>query len=288
MKKNDPKSMLAFITSMLIFGTIGIFRRYIDLPSSVLACVRGFTGSLFLVILALIQRKKFSLQMGAGKLLLLILSGMLIGFNWLLLFEAYNYTTVATATLCYYMQPTIVILISPFIFRERLTAKKGICALVAIIGMIFVSGILGNAQGGGEDMKGVALGLGAAALYATVVTLNKKLPGIDVYMKTIVQLFSAAAVLVPYILLTENIGSIHIQGQGLIMVLVVGLVHTGIAYYLYFGSMDGLRAQSLALFSYIDPVSALLLSVIFLGEPLSFIGMAGAVMILGAALISEL
>ncbi len=275
---------------MLIFGTIGIFRRFIPLPSASLAFFRGAVGALFLILFVKIRGGRIRHGIGMKKVLLLFITGSLIGFNWIFLFEAYNHTTVAVATLCYYMQPTIVILLSPLLFRERLSAKKGICAAVAIIGMVFISGIVESGIPQLSQAKGILFGLAAASLYAFVVILNKKIPGIDPYEKTIIQLGSAAVVLIPYLFLINGFQaftSIGNHALTICMLLIVGFVHTGIAYALYFGSMDKLKIQTVAIFSYIDPIAALILSACFLHETMSIYGMIGAVMILGAAFISE-
>ena len=286
MNKDTTKSYLAIISSMLIFGTLGIFRRYIPLSSAMLALFRGLLGSVFLLIL--VFTKGGRLQKLTGRtLLLLAVTGAIMGLNWMLLFEAYNYTSVATATMCYYMQPTIVILLSPFAFRERLTPKKLFCAVAAIIGMVFVSGVLSGNGFQTQDIKGILFGLGAAVLYSAVVILNKKVVVEDVYEKSIIQLAAAAVVLIPYLLLTENISKISLPGIAVGMVFLVGIVHTGIAYALYFGSMKNLKAQSIAVMSYIDPVFALLLSAIVLHEKMSVFGMVGAVLIIGSAIVSE-
>ena len=286
MNKENAKSYMALISSMLIFGTLGIFRRYIPFSSGMLAFCRGILGSAFLLLLFFVKGGR--LQKVAGKtFLLLVVTGALIGLNWMLLFEAYNYTTVATATMCYYMQPTIVILLSPLVFRERLTRKKLFCALTAIVGMVFVSGILDGNSLQLRDIKGVLFGLGAAVLYATVVILNKKVTLENVYEKTIIQLVAAAVIMIPYLLLTEDFAAVTVNATAVGMVLFVGIVHTGIAYALYFGSMENLKAQSIAVMSYIDPVFALLLSAAVLHEKLSLFGIVGAVLIIGSALVSE-
>ena len=286
-KTNDRKSAGMFISSMLIFGTIGVLRRYIPLSSAWLAFVRGVLGGLFLLAFMKIRKKDAGAKLPPGVLPRLIVAGAMIGVNWMLLFEAYRYTTVAVATLCYYMEPTIVMLLSPLIFGERLTGRKAACAAVSVIGMALVSGVIGDGGGQGGDFRGVLLGLGAAVFYAAVVIMNKKLPGIGAYQKTVVQLFSAGIVMLPYLLLTGGFGGGELSASSVLLLLVLGVVHTGIAYAMYFGSMDGLRVQSIAVFSYIDPVSALLLSALLLREPLSALNVLGAVMIIGSALISE-
>ncbi len=274
------------IASMLIFGTLGICRRYIPLFSAALALCRGLLGSAFLLLLVLIKGGKLQ-KLSAKTLLLLAATGAVMGLNWMLLFEAYNATSVAVATMCYYMQPTIVILLSPLVFREKLTRRKLLCALTAIVGMVFVSGIPGGNGPQTQDIRGILFGLGAAALYSAVVILNKKIVVADAYEKSIIQLAAAAIILVPYLLMTEDASQIALSGTAVGMVLLVGIAHTGIAYALYFGSMRHLKAQSIAVMSYIDPVFALLLSAALLHERLTVLGMAGAALIIGSAIVSE-
>lgn len=284
---NDRRSVVMMVSSMIVFGTIGVFRRYIPVSSAFLAFARGLLGGLC-ILLFLRFRKRTSAQKIPRRVLLgLVVSGMLIGINWMLLFEAYNYTTVAVATLCYYMQPTIVMLLSPLFFHERLTGKKAACAAVAVIGMVLVSGVIDSGASQSGNVKGVALGLGAALFYSAVVIMNNRISGIDPYRKTTVQLLSAGLVMIPYLFLTGGFSTDSFTPSAALLLLVVGVVHTGIAYVLYFGSMDGLRVQTVAILSYIDPVSALLFSAVLLQEPLSLLSIIGAVLIIGSAIISE-
>lgn len=286
---NNNKDKMMMIGAMTIFGTIGIFRKYIPLPSSLLALARGIIGTAFLLFLVLaVKRDKLSIEAIKRNFVFLVVSGAFIGFNWILLFEAYQYTTVATATLCYYMAPVIVVLVSPFLFKERLTLLKAICVAVALAGMVFVSGIPQSGFGGMSELKGILLGLGAATLYAIVVILNQYIKDIPAYDKTIMQLGTAAIAILPYTLLTENFADISFTPVAVLMLLFVGIVHTGIAYTLYFGSMSGLKAQTIALFSYIDPVVAIILSAVILQENIGLWGVIGAVMVLGSTMVSEL
>lgn len=275
------------IGSMTVFGTIGIFRRWLPLPSALIAFFRGLIGTVCILLFLRLRGRKPSGTVGRRSFWLLALTGALIGFNWILLFEAYNYTTVSIATLCYYMQPTFVVVLAAVLFRERLTRKKAICSLLALVGMVLVSGVAESGLPRGSAGKGILLGLGAAVLYASVVLLNKRLSGIDPYEKTAIQLGAAAVALIPYLLLT---GAFRGNGWSLptvLLLLLVGVVHTGVAYVLYFGSMDGLKTQTVALFSYIDPVVALVLSAALLGERMSVWGVLGAALILGSAILCE-
>lgn len=288
MKNEQAGVRIALVSSMTIFGTIGIFRKFIPLSSGFLAMLRGFIGAISLVLLMIFWKKQVDIAAIGKKIWLLIISGALIGFNWILLFEAYNYTSVATATLCYYAAPIFVIIASPFILGEKLTAKKIACVLIAALGMVMVSGIFSASFGGLRDLIGVFLGLGAALLYASVVVINKKIGKMPPYEKTATQLASAAIVILPYVFLAEDISPESFTLTSVFMMIVVGILHTGFAYALYFGSMSSLDAQTVALFSYIDPIVAIILSAVVLKENIGIIGYVGAVLVLGSTLYSEL
>lgn len=284
-KDNKKTTYAQFIMAMVIVGTIGIFRRNIALSSAALAFSRGILGSLSLGAFVKVRGQKIFHGMERKKLFLLILNGAIIGVNWIFLFEAYRFTTVAVATLCYYLQPTLLILVSPIFFKEKLTGKKLFYALIAFLGMVLVSGVLGGGDMG--SLKGVAFGLAAAVLYTMAVVINKITLGVDPYEKTIIQLASAGIVLIPYILMTEDISAVQLDTITIILVLIVGIIHTGLVYFFYFGSMEHMSAQAVAVFSYIDPVVAVIASWAFLGEPLTVPVIIGAVLIIGSAFLSE-
>lgn len=223
-------------------------------------------------------------------LLMLVLSGACIGVNWILLFESYQYTTVATATLCYYMQPIFVILASPIFLKEKLTLRKILCVAAALLGMVFVSGVLQTGIPAPSEARGILYGLGAAVFYAVVILMNQGIKNISAYDKTMLQLGTGAAVLLPYVLLTESVNGITaaMTVSVLVFLLIVALVHTGVAYVLYFSSMGQLKAQTIAIFSYIDPIIAIVLSAVILRESIGISGIIGAILVLGATFTSEL
>ncbi len=287
MKKNT-NARICMIAAMAIFGTIGVFRKYIPLSSAWVALVRGLLGVGFLMAYIIFRRipmDKAAIKKHIGTLLL---SGAFIGINWVLLFESYQYATVAVSTLCYYMAPVFVLLVSPFVLKEKLTIRKSLCIVVALIGMVFVSGVLEQGAGGQVQLKGIIFGLGAAVLYAIVIILNQRLGEVPTYDKTIVQLGSASLVLLIYVFFAEGLPKDAITWQIAALLLVVGIVHTGIAYALYFGAMNNLKAQTIALLAYIDPIVALLLSVVLLKEHMTPLSGIGAVLVLAATLVSEL
>lgn len=289
MNRKSAAALIKLTLSMVIFGTIGIFVRYIPIQSSVIAFFRGLIGTAFLLLVMRAAGKKLSAGGIKKNLLRLCLSGAAMGFNWILLFEAYRFTSVATATLCYYLAPILVMLVSPFLLKERLTIKKTACILVSLLGMVFVSGVASGSMPAAGELSGILFGIGAACLYATVVLLNKGFSDISAFDRTVVQLGVSAAVLVPYVLLTGDIASLaELSPVSALLLVFVAIVHTGIAYALYFGSISDLPAQTAAIFSYIDPVVAILLSAFLLSEAMTASAAVGAVMILGSAVVSEL
>lgn len=288
MGKQVKRAVWKLSAAMLIFGSIGVFRRYIPLSSAWMACTRGVIGTVFLLAVVLLSKKRVSKEAVKRNIVPLLISGAAIGVNWILLFEAYRFTTVAVATLCYYMAPVLVILLAPLLLREKMTVKKTICAVVAVLGMLFVSGIFEGGAAAGGNAKGIFFGLGAAAFYATAMLTNKFMKEISSYDRTIVQLGTAAVVVLPYALATSGVQEFTALAMPqILLLLAVGIIHTGVAYWLYFGSMESLSGQTIAVYSYIDPAFAVVLSILVLREETGVLGILGAVLILGSTLFSE-
>ncbi len=278
--------MIKMILFGIIVGTVGLAVRNINLPSSAIASARGFLAALLMTLIMLIRGKRFDKSAIKANFRLLILGGALIGFNWLALFEAYKYTTVAVATLLYYFAPVIVIFVSPLFFKERITLHKIICVIIVMAGMVMISGIL--SEGAADfSLAGTLLGLLAALLYAAIVIVNKKISDIPVYDKTIIEMFVAGIVMAVYTFITEDVASFAPDTSSIIWLLVAGIVHTGLVYMLYFGSIDDLTSQQVGIFSYVDPVVAVLCSMFILHEGFSWISLIGAVLIIQGAVLSE-
>lgn len=273
-----------FILSMIIVGSVGLFVRLLPFPSSQIAMARGAIGCLFVLGFSLIFKKHLSIKRIKADLVILLCSGTALGINWILLFQSYHYTTISNATICYYIAPVIVVLMSPMLLKEKLSITKVCCVLVAITGIALIAGIGGQ---GPNDFLGVLYGLGAAVFYATMMLMNKFLNEVTGIERTIIQLGAATVSLLPYVALTTTINTSIITGQSILLLVAVGIVHTGCVYLLYFSSMKNLKGQTIALLSYIDPVVAILLSSLLLHEPMSVWQIIGGILILGSAIISE-
>ena len=275
------------ILSMVIYGTISLFVRNIPLSSAEVALFRAAIAlSCILAAKAATGKRQPVRDMGRDALLL-FLSGAAMGFNWIFLFEAYRYTAVSVATLSYYFAPVIVMVACPLLFGERMTKRQLICAVGSTVGLVLVINPSGLSEGG-DPLKGVLFGLAAAALYATVILLNKKIQRVSGIDRTVMQFAAAAAVLLPYILFTTGFDFTGMGTAGWLYMLAVGLVHSALAYVLYFSALRRLPGQETAVLSYIDPLTAVLISLLVLAEPVAPVQLVGGAMILAFTLANEL
>ena len=279
-------SRLMLIISMAIFGTLGPFVRNIPVSSGELALYRAILAALLISAYLLITGQKIPFADIKKEVPLLLASGIAMGINWILLFEAYKYTTVSAATLSYYFAPVIVTLVCPILFREKLTGKQLICFLMSTVGLILIIGI--GDFGGGNDLIGILFGLGAAVFYAAVVLLNKFIRNVQGIHRTFLQFLAAVITLIPYVLMTSGVTLNTMNATGWVNLLIVGFLHTGLTYCLYFSSLKDLSGQKAAILSYIDPLVAVLVSVTVLGETMTLLQAAGGILILGFTLWNEI
>ena len=279
----SPRGMM--ILSMAVFGTLGPFVRGIPVSSGELALYRAVLAALLIGVFLTVTGQKIPFGKIRREVPLLLASGVAMGFNWILLFEAYKYTTVSVATLSYYFAPVIVTVVSPVLFRERLTGKQLLCFVVSTLGLVMITGI--GDLAGGNHLIGILFGLGAAVLYASVVLLNKFIRNVAGIHRTFLQFLAAILVLIPYVALTGGVTLAAMTGSGWANLMIVGLVHTGITYCMYFSSLQELPGQKAAILSYIDPLVAVVISVVVLKESMTLWQIAGGVLILGFTLWNE-
>jgi RarD protein len=284
--KRENKARLMILSSMAIFGTLAPFVRNISVTSAELALYRAVLASVIIGLFLKLTHQKAVSGTTRKELILLLASGIAMGFNWILLFEAYKYTSVSNATLSYYFAPVIVTVMCPVLFRETLTRKQVLCFVMSTVGIVLITGV--SSLGGGTDLIGILFGMSAAVLYASVVLLNKFIRNVEGIQRTFLQFLAAIGVLTPYVLLTGGVtlGAMDLLGWGCL--LVVGLVHTGLAYCMYFSSLKYVSGQQAAILSYVDPLVAVLISVTVLGEPLGLVQALGGGLILGFTLWNEL
>ena len=281
---NRSRALALFLTAILIFGTNGVAVHMAGLPSSVIAAVRGIIGALTLVAWARMRGQSLSLvDIPRPQLLRIAISGACIGFNWVLIFEAFRISSVAVSTVVYYIAPALVVLLAPLVLHERFSGLRLVCVLISFAGLGLIVGL-----DGGASHAGILLALGAACLYASVIMLNTTFAEVDYRIRTVIQIGAAGIVTLPYALSTGAFAAIELTPHTIVFLLVLGIVYTGIAYACYFSAFSGLGAQEVSVLSYIDPVIAVICSALVLGEPLTPATLLGAALIIGSSIASEL
>lgn len=278
------KSLIFFIASMVIFGTNGLIVANISLGSAEIVLMRTFLGSLFLLAIVLVKRS-FSFADLKADLIPATIGGAALGLNWVLLFSAYRSAGVGLSTLTYYCGPIIVLALSPVLFKEKLTWNKLLAIAAVAVGMFCITG---DIEPGSDVQTGILFGGGAALLYASLIVANKRVKRLSGLNCAMYELIVAFFVVLIYLLASNVKLPVIPAAEDIVWVLVIGLVNTGLAYYLYFSSLQKLPGQTVALVCYIDPLTALLISGAFLGEKLLGVQIAGAVLILGGACLGEL
>ncbi|MCY7808018.1 EamA family transporter [Bacillus spizizenii] len=280
------KSKIQFILSMIIFGTMGLVVRYIDISSSETALLSSSIGCLFLMFVFFMMKKTIPWKLAKANAYILFLSGIALGGNWIFLYQAYDHTTLTNATLGYYFAPVFVMILSPMVLKEQLPIKKMVCIGVAIIGMLLIVGN-GISASGTEDLLGIFFGLVAAAFYAALMLLNKFIHHMGRLEITIIQLGITALLLLPYVFFTEGFGILRVSNSSVPFIIILGIVNTGIGFWLFFSGMQKLKGQSIAMLSYVDPFVAILISAMILQEQMTIVQMLGGTLLLGSTFVSE-
>ena len=250
--KIQINAKIMLIISMVIFGTLGIFTRNIAISSGELALYRAILAAVLIFVYLIVTKQKTDFRSIKKELLLLLLSGTAMGINWILLFEAYKYTTISAATLSYYFAPVIVIVACPILFKEKLSGRQMICFLMSALGLVLITGI-GDLRND-NDFIGILFGLGAALFYAAVILLNKFIKNVEGIYRTFLQFISAIVILILYVKMTSGVTLGNLNFTGWVNLLIVGFIHTGITYCMYFSSLKELPGQKAAILSYIDPL----------------------------------
>ena len=273
--------------AVIVFGTISLFVRRIPMSSGEIALFRAVLAVVLIGMYLVMTRDLEGFRHIRKQLPLLLLSGAAMGFNWILLFEAYRYTTVSAATLSYYFAPVIVTVLCPIVFHEKMSVRQWICFIMSTLGIVLITGT-GDMSSGSSHLTGILYGLGAACLYAFVIMMNKMIRDVSGMHRTFLQFFAAMIVVFPYVMMTGGISFSGMDAAGWLCLLNVGIVHTGITYCLYFSALKELPGQKTAILSYLDPLTAVMISVLILSEPISTVQILGGLLILGFTLWNEL
>lgn len=280
----DKKAFIKYLSALLLFGLNGIVASNIALSSYEIVFWRTLIGSILLIILFFASKGKFNIVTYRKDTVYIILSGMAMGTSWMFLYEAYQQIGVCMASLMYYCGPVIVMISSPLIFREKLTAPKIIGFLLVLIGIYFVNG---NAVTEGSSTWGIICGAMSAVMYFFMVTLNKQSKNITGMENSVIQLLVSFLTVAVFVGFKQGV-VINIPSDDWHWILILGILNTGIGCYLYFSPLAKLPVQTVAVCGYLEPLSAVVFASILLGEKMTIVQIIGAVCIIGGAMIGEL
>lgn len=279
------REKLCFVVSMIIFGSVGIFAKLIALPAGEIAVVMSGIGSIFLAILLLVVRP-FWLWISLRKnAFVLFFSGICLSGNWIFLFSAYQKTTIANAALSYYTAPIFVLLLSPLVNKEPLTRKKMLTVVFSFLGLVLIV-FAGHHEHVGHWL-GILDGFVAAIFYAALTLSHRFVVELDYLLDTFLQMMVATLILGLYLYLSGSWQGFVFWGKTGFLLILLGLMQTGLGFYLFFAGLRGLSSQTSAVLSYIDPLTSLGVSVFVFGQPIDLLQMAGAVLLLGSTFLSE-
>ena len=280
----DSKAFTKYISALLLFGLNGIVASQIPLNSYEIVFLRTLIGSILLIALFLIGKGKLHINIYKKDALFIVLSGIAMGTSWMFLYEAYQQIGVSLSSLLYYCGPIIVMILSPIIFREKLTAPKLLGFATVLVGIFLVNG---NAPQGNSNTWGLLCGAMSAVMYFFMVTLNKQSKSISGMENSVIQLVVSFLTVAIFTGIKQGF-VIHVPAAAWIWILILGVVNTGIGCYLYFSPLTKLPVQTVAVCGYLEPLSAVIFAAVLLGEKMTIVQIIGAVCIIGGAMIGEL
>lgn len=276
--------LLIYLISLVIMGSQGIVASFSSLPSMHLVFTRTVIGSIVLLIVCALHKYKFKCLKNRKEAICLFLSGFSLGAGWIFLYQAYAIIGVSISTLLYYLGPMIALVLSPIIFKEKLTKAQVLGIIISFLGAVLLNGKI---AGDPTKIHGIILGILSGVSYALMLIFNKNVKTASGMENTTIQIVASFILITIFLLFNGGI-HIHIEGKEWFPVLWIGLINTCLACYFYYKTIPRLPISTIAIFSYLDPVSAVILSAVILGETLSIIQIIGVVLVIGGAAFSQL
>ena len=278
------QAYMKYLSALLLFGSNGIVASHISLSSFEIVYLRTLIGSIFLITIFLLSGRKITFFHHKKDCIFLLLSGISMGCSWIFLYEAYTQIGVSIASLIYYCGPIIVMLLSPILFKEKLSFGKLLGFVCVLIGLVLVNETITQTT---DSSRGLLCGIASAVMYALMVIFNKKTLFIKGLENATLQLMISFFTVAIFVSFKQSL-FIHIPSKSLLPIFFLGLINTGLGCYLYFSSLSKIPVQTISICGYLEPLSAVCLSAFFLNERLSYIQIIGTGLILGGAIYAEL
>jgi len=276
--------LLKYLSSVLIYGSNGIVANYIDLASYEIVFMRGVISVIFLLSVFKLTGGTFTFLQHRKDFLYLMTSGLSMGISAMFLFEGYREAGVGVTTLLFYCGPVFVMALSPIMFGEKLTKKVLLGFGVVFLGQVLVNGQV-VLEGG--NLWGIFCGVMSAVTYVPMVSVGKKCAAITGMEKATFQLIFAMIPATVFLLLTRGF-PVSVPAGSWPALLLLGVFNIGIGTYLFYTSINFLPIQTVAVCGYLEPLAAVILSAVLLGEQMTLLQIIGAVLIIGGAIFCEL
>ena len=281
--KNNVTAFVKYLCALFLFGLNGIVASHIALSSYEIVFLRTLIGSILLICVFFLSRGRFHWKKYKQDFIFVVLSGFAMGASWMFLYEAYQQIGVSFASLLYYCGPVIVMIFSPLMFKEKLTMPKVVGFLIVLFGIMLVNGKMTVSEG---NRWGLLCGALSAVMYFFMVTLNKRSHKIVGMENAVIQLTVSFLTVAVFVGIKQAF-VIKVPTSSWPWILLLGLVNTGLGCYLYFSPLSKIPVQTVAIFGYIEPLSAVVFAALLLGEKMSALQYIGAVCIIGGAMIGE-
>lgn len=256
---------LKFITSMVIFGSIGYFSVKTELPSIELVFFRCLCASILLGFVWLLGNKRRGNNretVHRKEFLFALLCGFFLIVNWVFFFRSIELMPITVAVSIYHLAPVLVLLLGALFFKERITFTAGLAIVICFIGTLLVGGILQHATLDDFLSTGVLWAFGAALFYALTTLTGKAIRTLDPILTTVIQTTLGIILLFPLVD-WANFSQLSVENWSYI--LLTGFVHTGFVFYLFFSSVRSLKAETIAILVFLDPAVAILMDVVLIG-----------------------
>lgn len=280
---NHPKqrSLLQIHTAIFLFGIAGLFGKWIHLPSMVLVLGRSGFSALFLLFLLLMTKKEIRLK-SVRHYGIFFLMGLVLALHWTSFYAAIQLSTIAIALLTFSTFPVFVTFMEPLFFHEKIKKTAIVTALLTLFGVLLVVPSLKIEN---SASQGALFGIFSGFSYAALSLLNRRY--VVEYSGAVLSFYEqavSAVLLLPCLFLYKPV--FELKDVGLLILL--GTVFTGIAHTLFISGLKYIKTQTAGIITSLEPVYAIILAAVLLGEIPSLKEVTGGVFILGAVVFSTI
>lgn len=274
-KTSKPLGIIAISSAAVIWGSNGVIVNSLPLDAFTIAFFRVFLASIILLPFMLLFRRMDLLRIAEGWKLM-ILNGFLLCLGWAFLFASMKLISIANAVLLNYLAPIFTAILSPIILKERLEKASVVALTLSFLGVLLISQdeVVGASA---SNLLGIAYGLLAGLSYAGFIIVSKKLRREFPSLLTAFYSYVFAAI---FLALIAQPTPPALSPHSWLLLIILGGVNTSSAVTLYLYGLGSVEAHKAVILTYLEPLSAAILGLIFLGQVLRALDLIGGTLIL--------